>query len=205
MHALPRRIAVDEKDYQKNVLGHAREEDADLLLSVANQIEGRTICAFGEAASWPTQSFIAKFRDEFEVKAKNGSFETHSSIDLISMSSNGKTSSITINLNGNEVDVPAGINLVEAAAIHGTEVPHYCYHPQLSVAGNCRMCLVEMGNPMRDRGTGEPILTKMAFRKLAGFPNQYWLWDECFSGNAHQNRIFHGHRFQRRYYGVSSC
>jgi len=89
------------------------------------------------------------------------------------MSSNGKTSSITINLNGNEVDVPAGINLVEAAAIHGTEVPHYCYHPQLSVAGNCRMCLVEMGNPMRDRGTGEPILDENGIqKKLAGFPNQ---------------------------------
>ena len=53
--------------------GGARKEDADLLLSVANQIEGRTICAFGEAASWPTQSFIAKFRDEFEDKAQNGS------------------------------------------------------------------------------------------------------------------------------------
>ena len=52
--------------------GGAREEDADLLLSVANQIEGRTICAFGEAAAWPTQSFIAKFRNEFEEKAKNG-------------------------------------------------------------------------------------------------------------------------------------
>ena len=52
--------------------GEAREEDADLLLSVANQIEGRTICAFGEAAAWPTQSFIAKFRNEFEEKAKNG-------------------------------------------------------------------------------------------------------------------------------------
>ena len=51
--------------------GGAREEDADLLLSVANQIEGRTICAFGEAAAWPTQSFIAKFRNEFEEKAKN--------------------------------------------------------------------------------------------------------------------------------------
>jgi NADH-quinone oxidoreductase subunit F len=38
---------------------------------VANQIEGRTICAFGEAAAWPTQSFIAKFRDHFEDKAKN--------------------------------------------------------------------------------------------------------------------------------------
>ena len=52
--------------------GDARHEDADLLLSVANQIEGRTICAFGEAAAWPTQSFIAKFRNEFEEKAKNG-------------------------------------------------------------------------------------------------------------------------------------
>lgn len=52
--------------------GDARDEDADLLLSVANQIEGRTICAFGEAAAWPTQSFIAKFRHEFEGKSKAG-------------------------------------------------------------------------------------------------------------------------------------
>ena len=38
--------------------------------SIADQIEGRTICAFGEAASWPVQSFIAKFKDEFEAKVK---------------------------------------------------------------------------------------------------------------------------------------
>ena len=50
--------------------GDAREEDADLLLSVANQIEGRTICAFGEAAAWPTQSFVKKFRKDFLNKAK---------------------------------------------------------------------------------------------------------------------------------------
>jgi NADH-quinone oxidoreductase subunit F len=50
--------------------GDAREEDADLLLSVANQIEGRTICAFGEAAAWPTQSFVKKFRKDFLKKAK---------------------------------------------------------------------------------------------------------------------------------------
>ena len=49
--------------------GGAREEDPDLLLSVANQIEGRTICAFGEAAAWPTQSFVGKFKDEFLAKA----------------------------------------------------------------------------------------------------------------------------------------
>ena len=50
-------------------MGGAREEDADLLLSVAKQIEGRTICAFGEAASWPTQSFVTKFKDDFIKKA----------------------------------------------------------------------------------------------------------------------------------------
>jgi NADH-quinone oxidoreductase subunit F len=49
------------------VHGTARPEDAGLLKSVADQIPGRTICAFGEACSWPTQSFIAKFGDEFKT------------------------------------------------------------------------------------------------------------------------------------------
>ena len=38
---------------------------------VANQIEGKTICAFGEAASWPTQSFVRKFRDEIKSVTKS--------------------------------------------------------------------------------------------------------------------------------------
>ncbi len=49
------------------VHGTARPEDAALLKSVADQIPGRTICAFGEACSWPTQSFLAKFGDEFKT------------------------------------------------------------------------------------------------------------------------------------------
>ncbi|MFU8847669.1 MAG: NADH-quinone oxidoreductase subunit NuoF [Opitutales bacterium] len=55
---------------QRMCEGNAREEDADLLNSIADQIAGRTICAFGEAASWPVQSFIAKFKDEFVEKAR---------------------------------------------------------------------------------------------------------------------------------------
>jgi NADH-quinone oxidoreductase subunit F len=51
------------------VHGLARAEDGALLKSVADQIAGRTICAFGEACSWPTQSFIAKFGDEFKAYA----------------------------------------------------------------------------------------------------------------------------------------
>ncbi len=47
------------------VHGGATAGDADLLKSVADQIAGRTICPFGEACAWPTQSFVQKFGDEF--------------------------------------------------------------------------------------------------------------------------------------------
>ncbi len=46
--------------------GQGRPEDLDLLESAADQIAGKTICAFGEAAAWPVQSFIKHFRSEFE-------------------------------------------------------------------------------------------------------------------------------------------
>jgi NADH-quinone oxidoreductase subunit F len=52
------------------VSGSASPDDVDTLESVANQIEGKTICAFGEACSWPTQSFIKKFRDEMKADCK---------------------------------------------------------------------------------------------------------------------------------------
>ena len=57
------------------VHGDARAEDGALLNSVANQIAGRTICAMGEACAWPTQSFVAKFGDEFKAypETKNAS------------------------------------------------------------------------------------------------------------------------------------
>jgi NADH-quinone oxidoreductase subunit G len=77
---------------------------------------------------------------------------------------------ITINLNGQDVQVPNGINAIEAAAIHGKEIPHYCYHSHLSVAGNCRMCLIEMGTPMRDRASGEPILEEDGSAKIGWVP-----------------------------------
>jgi NADH-quinone oxidoreductase subunit F len=46
----------------------ARLEDIDLLLDIANNIEGNTICALGDAAAWPVQSMIKRFRDEFEKR-----------------------------------------------------------------------------------------------------------------------------------------
>jgi len=58
------------------------------------------------------------------------------------MSTNGETVQVTID--GKEVTVPKGFNVIEAARYAGKEVPHYCYHPRLSVVGNCRICLVEI-------------------------------------------------------------
>ncbi|HET7358510.1 MAG TPA: NADH-ubiquinone oxidoreductase-F iron-sulfur binding region domain-containing protein, partial [Rhodanobacteraceae bacterium] len=44
----------------------------DLLQSVTKQIEGHTICAFGEAAAWPVQGFLHHFWDEFEYFVRHG-------------------------------------------------------------------------------------------------------------------------------------
>ena len=52
--------------------GDGVQQDTDTLKGVADNIAGRTICAFGEACAWPTQSFILKFRDEFIARAKDG-------------------------------------------------------------------------------------------------------------------------------------
>ena len=51
--------------------GRAQTSDLDLLLSVANNIEGNTICALGDAAAWPVQSFLKHFRGEFEAMIRN--------------------------------------------------------------------------------------------------------------------------------------
>jgi len=51
---------------------------------------------------------------------------------------------VTLTIDTQSVTVPAGTNLIEAARSVGIEIPHFCYHPRLSIAGNCRMCLVDI-------------------------------------------------------------
>lgn len=65
---------------------------------------------------------------------------------------------ISVKVNGRDVSVSKTFQdpvskcsvpttMIQACSAAGIEVPHYCYHPKLSVAGNCRMCLVEFGTP----------------------------------------------------------
>ena len=49
----------------------------------------------------------------------------------------------TVKIDGKELEVPAGITVLQACELAGVEIPRFCYHERLSIAGNCRMCLVE--------------------------------------------------------------
>jgi len=49
-----------------------------------------------------------------------------------------------LTIDGKELEVPGGITVLQACELAGVEIPRFCYHERLSVAGNCRMCLVEM-------------------------------------------------------------
>jgi NADH-quinone oxidoreductase subunit F len=61
-----------------NVLhGHAEVSDLDKIVDVANKIEGRTICGLGDAAAWPVQSYIKKFRKEFEDHIHKAKTHSH--------------------------------------------------------------------------------------------------------------------------------
>ena len=54
------------------IAGNGRNEDVQMLVDVANRIEGHTICALGDAAAWPVQSFVKHYRHEFEYMVQNG-------------------------------------------------------------------------------------------------------------------------------------
>jgi len=53
---------------------------------------------------------------------------------------------VTVTVDGKELVAKPGANMVDAVKEVGAEVPYYCYHPRLSIAANCRMCLVEVSN-----------------------------------------------------------
>ena len=54
-------------------------------------------------------------------------------------------------VDGTEVDVPAEYTLLQACEAAGAEIPRFCFHERLSIAGNCRMCLVEL------KGAPKPV------------------------------------------------
>ena len=54
---------------------------------------------------------------------------------------------IALKINNKAYQVESGIALIQACANVGIEIPRFCYHEKLSIAGNCRMCLIEVSQP----------------------------------------------------------
>ncbi len=78
---------------------------------------------------------------------------------------------VTFTVDGREVIAKPGTNMVEAAKTVGVEIPYYCYHPRLSIAANCRMCLVEASNspkliPACQTGISEGVAIKTTTAKV---------------------------------------
>ena len=78
---------------------------------------------------------------------------------------------VRINIDGKEYEVASGSNLVDAAKWHaGNDIPVFCYHPKMDPVGMCRMCLVELGTPARDRASGELMRNEDGSPQIRYFP-----------------------------------
>ena len=73
---------------------------------------------------------------------------------------------VTLTIDGIEVSVPPGTLVVDAAKRVGINIPVFCYHPKMEPVGMCRMCLVDVGRPVFDRATGEPVLEEDGSQKI---------------------------------------
>jgi NADH-quinone oxidoreductase subunit G len=65
---------------------------------------------------------------------------------------------VTLTIDGKQVTVPEGMVVADAAKMAGIDIPVFCHHPKLEPVGMCRMCLVEIGRPIRDRATGQFVM-----------------------------------------------
>jgi NADH-quinone oxidoreductase subunit G len=75
---------------------------------------------------------------------------------------------VSLKIEGIPVSVPPGTLIVDAAKRAGIDIPVFCYHPKMQPVGMCRMCLVEVGRPTRDRASGE-LLRDQAGRIKVSF------------------------------------
>ena len=73
--------------------------------------------------------------------------ENQPALDTISVKVDGKQISVSKTMPDPMTGKPLATTMIQACASAQVDVPHYCYHPKLPVAGNCRMCLVEFGTP----------------------------------------------------------
>jgi len=73
---------------------------------------------------------------------------------------------VNLTIDGRPVTVAEGTLIVNAAKSVGIDIPVFCYHPKMEPVGMCRMCLVEVGRPVFDRASGQPVLDESGSLKI---------------------------------------
>ena len=158
--------------------GKGRLKDLDLLLEIGDTIgiiPGTTICGLADGAAWPIKNAIRKFRGEFEEYIKRTNPDglhgdrrrarpcrswrptnVHDALhqtdsDTQQLSSQSWQSSSSTEKKSSSA-TGERLNGIQAAERAGVEIPHYCWHPGLSVVASCRMCLVETGTRNAETG-----------------------------------------------------
>jgi NADH-quinone oxidoreductase subunit G len=122
--------------------------------------------------------------------------------------------SVKLTIDGRPVEVPEGTNLIEAAKMAGIVIPHFCYHPRLTVVGQCRMCLVEIeGAPKIQAACTTPIREGMVVHAtsekakeaqaatmeflLINHPLDCPICDQAGECKLQDNAFGHGHQASR--------
>ena len=77
---------------------------------------------------------------------------------------------VNVQIDGVWYQFPKGTRMIEACRSVKKDVPYYCYHPKLSVPGNCRMCMVQMGMPPRPAPGQEPVRDENGYEIIGWMP-----------------------------------
>jgi len=77
---------------------------------------------------------------------------------------------VNVQIDGVWYQFPKGTRMIEACRSVKKDVPYYCYHPKLSVPGNCRMCMVQMGMPPRPAPGQEPSRDEYGYEIIGWMP-----------------------------------
>jgi NADH-quinone oxidoreductase subunit G len=77
---------------------------------------------------------------------------------------------VNVQIDGVWHQFPKGTRMIEACRSVKVDVPYYCYHPKLTVPGNCRMCLVQMGMPPRPTPGQDPTLDESGYQPIGWMP-----------------------------------
>ena len=150
MHAVPGVHRPDLHVTGRILAGKGVPQDPDTIVDVAKRGVGSTICAFYDGAIGPYISYVEKFRAEFDHHVRHGACDVRPGAVA---RARGRTEAgmPKLTVDGQQVEVPAGTNLIETARRLGIEVPHYCYHPGLPIAGRRAACAWSISRRRRAR------------------------------------------------------